>query len=62
MSVIIEIGYCAECPYCESDRTYSDDYATYNRDLFCDKEWRKIADNVEFESQVPIPDWCPLRK
>lgn len=62
--IIIEIDNCKQCPYFKTDNRWSSDGFDEMVDWICSKKNEKIQGSVEWheESEIQIPDWCPILK
>lgn len=55
----LKIKHCNYCPFFRYDEST---YSAFCSDSEYDEQERLIVDNFDFEDDVLIPDWCPLRK
>jgi len=58
----INIKFCGACPFCYSERRYTSDSWESLSTLSCSKSNNKeIADYVDWNEDIEVPSWCPLK-
>jgi len=57
----LEIKSCQECPFFDSETQYTADSWERPEKWICKKEKKTIANYVDWNDKVPIPEWCPIK-
>lgn len=64
VTIKIDISSCKNCPHFDKRNPWSSDGWDRMEDWFCKKENKTIQKAVEWheESNINIPDWCPIKE